>query len=558
MEYLLIAIGVVIVFFFIAGINEKKRNAVALQGRLQKNWGDVPQEEYTADKYNSIQYYYRQHRDSASDIDDITWNDLDMDQIYLLINNTCSAMGEEYLYYLLRKPYFDESVQKERERVIEYFSSNKKERYSLQAILSDIGRVKLISLYEYINRLNQLPIESNLRHYIMLAAIPVSIGLIFVSLPLGILTLISIVIYNCITYFLCKAKVEAYYSVIICIMKTLKAASKMTKNEFSELGEYIQKIQESGKEFKSFRSAGFVVTSMKGSGSLADVFLDYIRMLTHLDLIKFNRMLAVYRNKKEALTQLFETLGFLDSMLAVASFRELIGTWCRPELSKEEGMHLSVSDVYHPVIEEPVANSITTERSVLITGSNASGKSTFIKVIAINAILAQTIATSVSTKYRASFFRIVSSMALKDNLTGNESYYIVEIKSLKRILDGINDEIPTLCFIDEVLRGTNTLERIAASSRILLDFSKRNCVCFAATHDIELTSILSGYYDNYHFQEEIVDGDILFDYTLRDGKAVSKNAIRLLEIMGYSEEIIQDAQKAASYFEQTGSWEKQK
>ena len=249
MEYLFIAIGVVIVFFFIAGINEKKRSAAALQGRLEKKWGDVPQEEYTADKYNSIQYYYRQHRDSASDIDDITWNDLDMDQIYLLINNTCSAMGEEYLYYLLRKPYFDESVQKERERVIGYFSSNKKERYSLQAILSDIGRVKLISLYEYINRLNQLPIESNLRHYIMLAAIPVSIGLIFVSLPLGILTLISIVIYNCITYFLCKAKVEAYYSVIICIMKTLKAANKVTKAEFPELDEYTQKIQESSKEF---------------------------------------------------------------------------------------------------------------------------------------------------------------------------------------------------------------------------------------------------------------------------------------------------------------------
>ena len=103
---------------------------------------------------------------------------------------------------------------------------------------------------------------------------------------------------------------------------------------------------------------------------------------------------------------------------------------------------------------------------MLLTGSNASGKSTFLKSVALNAILAQTIYTVMADSYRAPYFRIYSSMALKDNLMGNESYFIVEIKSLKRIYESADEKVPMLCLIDEVLRGTNTVERIAASSQI--------------------------------------------------------------------------------------------
>ena len=110
-------------------------------------------------------------------------------------------------------------------------------------------------------------------------------------------------------------------------------------------------------------------------------------------------------------------------------------------------------------------------------------------------------------------------MALRDNLAGGESYYIVEIKALKRILDMTEQRTkentpPVLCFVDEVLRGTNTVERIAASSQILRSLSERGVLCFAATHDIELTELLKDYYTNYHFAEEICDGDVVFNYQL--------------------------------------------
>ena len=164
---------------------------------------------------------------------------------------------------------------------------------------------------------------------------------------------------------------------------------------------------------------------------------------------------------------------------------------------------MSATNVYHPLINSPIPNSITEDKCTLLTGSNASGKSTFIKSLAINQILSQTIYTSLSQEFKASYFVVYSSMAIKDNILSNESYFIVEIKSLKRILDNSRGKYPILCFVDEVLRGTNTLERIAASSRILASLAKENALCLAATHDIELTYILEKYYSNYHFRESI-------------------------------------------------------
>jgi DNA mismatch repair ATPase MutS len=241
-------------------------------------------------------------------------------------------------------------------------------------------------------------------------------------------------------------------------------------------------------------------------------------------------------------------------MIAAASFRKLIYYYCEPELTKSEKPFLSAKDLYHPLLETPVTNSISENRSVLLTGSNASGKSTFIKTLAINAILSQTIYTATATSYQGSYFMIYSSMALRDNIFSNESYYIVEIKSLKRILDHINPEIPMLCFIDEVLRGTNTLERIAASSRILNTLAMENALVFAATHDIELTNILEKNFSNYHFQERIEENQVLFDYKLHLGKAVSKNAIKLLAMLGYPHEIIDSAEQAAQDFLSSGEW----
>ena len=104
------------------------------------------------------------------------------------------------------------------------------------------------------------------------------------------------------------------------------------------------------------------------------------------------------------------------------------------------------------------------------------------------------------------------------------------------------------------MRGTNTVERIAASAQILRSMDKNRCICFAATHDIELTHMLEKDYSNYHFSEEIANDDIFFSYKIREGRATTRNAIRLLGIMGYDDGIIQKAEHTAEEFLKCGKW----
>ncbi|MBP5414173.1 MAG: DNA mismatch repair protein MutS, partial [Lachnospiraceae bacterium] len=107
-----------------------------------------------------------------------------------------------------------------------------------------------------------------------------------------------------------------------------------------------------------------------------------------------------------------------------------------------------------------------------------------------------------------------------------------------------------LGFVDEVLRGTNTTERIAASSAILRNLSDKGVLVFAATHDLELTSILDDIYENYHFEEEMKDDDVTFPYKLSCGKTTSRNAIKLLDILGYDKNIVIKANEIVKEMEE--------
>lgn len=553
MEYIIIVV-VVFAAFFAKSIYDKKANVKKLFEKLEKQWGELPEEEYTAESLQSLTHYYRSTKDASGNIDDITWNDIDMDQIFILMNNTGSAIGEEYLYSVLRKLKFSEKELVERNRLIEFFQNNKGQRQKVQAALYGVGKIRNISVYEYINALNNLGDRSSLPNYLMAVGLLVAIALFSVNPAIaGVLT-VTFFINNVIQYYRIKGQIDAYFTVCSYIIRLLNGIKEISKLDIPEIKTYTDQLEHAGKKFEQFKRGSKLVTSKNPVGDMSDILLDYLRMLFHIDLIKFNSMLKCFKKNREALNEIYESVGVLDSMIAAASFRTMLDYYCLPELKKGGVPSIEAIELYHPMIEDPVTNSIQVDKCILITGSNASGKSTFIKTLSINAILSQTIYTSTCRKYTGSYFQIASSMALQDNIFSKESYYIVEIKSLKRILDLINDDIPTLCFVDEVLRGTNTLERIAASSQILMNLAKSNAVCFAATHDIELTHILENYYTNYHFQEQIVKDNVLFDYKLLKGRAISKNAIKLLGVIGYNQEIIESASDSANSFLQEGTW----
>ncbi len=194
------------------------------------------------------------------------------------------------------------------------------------------------------------------------------------------------------------------------------------------------------------------------------------------------------------------------------------------------------------------------KKSILLTGSNASGKSTFLKTVGINILLAQTIATCTAEEFELPFCRLYTSMSLKDSLVLKESYYMAEIKAVKRILDAAKEEKQVICMIDEVLRGTNTLERIAASTQILKMLASQGVLCMAATHDVELTKTLEKEYENYHFEKSIQQGDVSFSYKLKTGREENSNAIDLLANLGYDDILVEEARKMVRTFLERGEW----
>lgn len=279
-----------------------------------------------------------------------------------------------------------------------------------------------------------------------------------------------------------------------------------------------------------------------------------------LDLIAFEYLRAKLSRCREALFTVHESLGRLDAAIAVASYRESLGEDCRdPELDfKAETPYLSIRGLRHPLLPDPVPNDLDTRRSVLLTGSNTSGKSTFLRSVLLCAVMAQSLGACPAESYRAPAFRILSSMALRDDLLAGESYYIVETRSLKRILDAAHGTPPLLCVVDEVLRGTNTVERVAASCEVLRAIPQGNALCLAATHDGELCSLLADRYDLYHFTETVGETEMTFDYRLRPGPATSRNAIRLLGLLGFPETVVEGAQRRAEDFLREGRWRREK
>ncbi len=563
-QMILLLVAAVVVVIIAKMVYDRTSRKKKLFARIQAEYGALPKNDYSAARYNDhgISHYYEHKKKDTPVIDDITWNDLDMETVFMILNNTSTGIGEEYLYALLHMPCMEEGPLLERDRIARYFDSHEQERTQVIYELRCLGKLRTSSVGQYLSNVRALQPHKPTLHLICLAALIVSIMGCIVNPVTWLPAIILVVVFNMIVYFKRKAGISNYFAVFSYLARMTQTAKRIAQLNCEGIAQAQKQLLECARPLAGIgRYSWLFVSGTDFSADLLAIFLDYIKMLTHFDMILFDYLAyRLFKYGKE-LDTMMDVIGELDCDIAIASYRRYMSKGqqtpvCTPVLHKDGPVFVKAEDVYHPMIVNPVTNSIAEEKSVLLTGSNASGKSTFLKTIAINAILAQTIDTCLASGYEGRFFRVYSSMALTDNIQSNESYYIVEIKSLKRILDAAAgpEDTPVLCFIDEVLRGTNTIERIAASSRILYALSGMNVLCFAATHDIELTSILESRFSNYHFQEEVSDNDVTFDYILYPGRAVSRNAIKLLGVMGFEPSIIKEAMDAAKSFEASGSW----
>ena len=558
METYLTMIGFVAVFLLISaaiGMRDRKQRDERERKKLAEAFGKPGSKEYGDGRFEQIPGYLKRHR-ADFEIDDITWNDLDMDLLYRSMDSTCSGAGEEYLYWLLRTPRTDGTTELSEEGM-QWWTSNEGERIGVQRILQALGRSSKYSVYEYLDLMDDLPARSLAADLPALILPAVSFGIMILRPPLGLMCLLASFAFNMITYFRVKREIEPYLSTFRYVLRLLECGKRLSAESFPFYDAEKEKMKEIYRSFAGFtRGSSILLRDSAGisSGNPLDLLLDYLCILFHIDLIKFGSMLKDLRGKAEETDALISAIGTIDAQISIASWRKSLPLYCIPDLT---GSGYEAGDLIHPLLTDPVPNSIDVSKPVLLTGSNASGKSTFLKAAALAALLAQSVHTAPAGSYRSSCYRIYTSMALRDDIQSGESYFIVEIRSLKRVLDAASEAVntPVLCCVDEVLRGTNTIERISASTEILSQLALKPIQIFAATHDMELTELLKDKYLNYHFSETLDGDDVKFSYLLKEGPADSRNAIRLLRALGYDPGIADRAEERARHFIDTGVWE---
>ncbi len=554
-------VGYILVFIVISAVislGSNIKNDREIRQRIAMDWGKEAQDKYTDDELKTIAEYFNNRREDKREeffIDEITWNDLNMDSIFQKINATESSPGEQYLYNILREPLYDEEKLKYRDKLISFFQTHEKERKKIQYILAKLGKKRSCFISDYFYSKEEKR-QSALTYYRILAMIPiVCIGIVFLNPGIGVFAIFTSFAVNMVVYYYNKKDINYRLEAFKYIIRIAKHADLILKEGIEELDIYNEKLKEAVKGIKSIKNAAF---SPGNNGTDVGMMAEYVSIFFLVDLINYEKMSNILIKKSEEFKTIFELIGVIDSSIAIAAYREKLNDYVTPKLTKcnkKQEQICIFKDLKHPLMKESVPNSIEISDSILITGSNASGKSTFLKTVAINIILAQTIYTCLAKEFKCCYLKLYTSMALKDSIFNNESYYIAETKSLKRIIDSLNKDTPTICFVDEILRGTNTVERISASSQVLKYLTLNNCICVAATHDVELTHILEKYFSNYHFQENIIDNQITFDYKVHDGRSTTQNAIKLLGILGYSDHIVEKAQNKANKFLEQGVWE---
>ena len=564
MEFIILA-GVLVLFIVLFTGNEyvstRKYQKKFLE-KIYNSYGMIPKRDYKAGEMEHIGMYYLKHP-AAHQIDDISWNDLNMDNIYQKMNVSCSAAGDEYLYYRLRTPIFEKAEMEHMESRIRYFMEHEKERHDAQSMLLSLGTTGKYSIYEYLDNLDTLGERQNAGYFLSNILLIASVGVMFVSLPIGMLTLLGMLCHNIVGYYKEYKQIDPYLTSFRYINRLLASAEQLSRKKIEGIAEEQGRLQECYRKMKGFiRNSWLIIFTEKGNGNPLGILMDYLRMIFYLDLIQFNKALRAVRGHLSEIDEMVTLFGQIETAIVIGSYRNSLQEgFCIPTLRYDQGTncHMEIEELYHPLLTEAVKNSIRTSKGVLITGSNASGKSTFLRAVAVCSLLAQTIHTCPADRYEAPVLRIYSSMSLKDDLLGGQSYYMVEIRSIKRILEQVNqaqkEQCYVLCFVDEVLRGTNTVERIAASTQIMRMLSVNHALCFAATHDVELTKLLEKEYDNYHFEERIEEDDIFFPYKLLKGPATTRNAIALLKMLGYDAQIIAEAEQMAEGFLASGNWQ---
>lgn len=532
---------VVLILIFLYNNYSKKKRFKKLKESLVQNWGKSREDSYF--NFYVIGRYFENnnHKTAAFHIiSDKIKDDLDIDAVFKFIDRTTSKIGQQYLYFKLRTIGTVENLL-QFNSLTNLFETNKELCINCQLYLSKLNTNNAYYFEELINGKQIDKPKSIWVIYLLSISALVSILLTFVY-PAFSLLLIPIFMVNLFFHYKNKGNINYYMDGVTQLSKCLKVSEKLA--EIPEIKSHYKDVSFVNKVSAIQLKSEFIGFDNYLKNEYAFIFwfpIELVKILFNLEYIIFFSFIDCITTEKDSLEKMFHFIGEIDAAISVASVKSNQHLICEPSFTKDK--QLKTKEIYHPLIENCIPNTINLDdNSMLLTGSNMSGKTTFIRTIAVNSILAQTLHICFAREFISPFLKVHSSIRITDDLLDDTSYYLKEVLTIKDLIVASEDKEPCLFVLDEIFKGTNTIERISGGKAILSFLNMDNNIVFVSTHDIELTYLLEKEnYNLFHFSEQIENDKLFFDHKLKEGKLTTRNAIKILELYKYPPEIINDA-----------------
>jgi hypothetical protein len=499
-------------------------------------------------------YYRSRHADSATGIDDRTWADLNMDGVFSILDRAESLVGQQLLYARLRSAS-NPDTRAAFEALVTTFETDAQQRQRARDAVGRMRDVDADDLWWLVQpgsfaaeRWHVVFPVAGLAMLVALLLIPVYPAMLFAVAAGSIVGLLLRVTAGK------HLRVSAHaFRQVRPLLSAASALRPLCTSDTKELTSVLHADVPSLLPLR--RTAGWVGrdTAPAAAGDLGAMVIEYLNLLLFLDGNAVYFGSRQLQRHGDALLRVVEGVGAVDAALSIASYRTGTRGWVRPTFVVP-GAEVVLAGLRHPLLPDAVPNSlrVVPPAGMIITGSNMSGKTTFLRTVGVATVLAQTINTCLCDVYTAPLLVVRSCIGRADEPEHGKSYYLVEVDAVLDLLRASRMRTPHLMLFDELFRGTNTIERVAAGEAVLVSLIQPDAdgraashLVIAATHDQELVSMLDGKYAPAHFADEIGPSGVAFDYRLRSGPSSTRNAIALLAHRGAPTELVARATSRA-------------
>ncbi len=517
-----------------------KKKYMSIFGRLQNRITII----------GHLDKYYNLFKSQDTLVTDDVYSDLNIEELFHYSNRCISPVGEMLLYYRLRHLSKNSNLDLS-ERVINRISDSTDFRKRLELILTKFTKNINYSISDV------LDVPTNLsKWHQYLKYIPIVYGLMLLPFLLFgqtvnlILAIVLMLVLNSIIHYWNKIYIDLHIRPLIYLLKLKATASDLCEvDEFYATKDIKESIDVIGKLEKSYFVFGLNKYVESDFALLFTFIIEFVKTVLLIEPIMTNVIANKNVEYKLHSKRLIDYIGEWDVSFSIASFRTWLNynkcVYSTPVYSNSEACCFKATDLYNPLIIDCVPNDVDIDYTIMITGSNMSGKSTFLRTLGLNIISSYALNTCYASSMRLSEFKLYTILSVADNLIASKSYYSSEVERMKFAIDKCSSE-PLNCsnivLIDEIFKGTNTAERISIANAVINYFIElHNTIVVVSTHDIELAYSFDGIVDIYHFDESIDHNKLIFDYKLKPGLEYKRNAISLLEYYDYPLDIIQKA-----------------